>query len=145
MKHEVKTFWKEGLALESTIGDHNIMMDAKPEVGGTNRGPSPKKVMLSALTGCTGMDVLSLLKKMRQDITDFNIHAEADMTSEHPMHYNKINLVYQVEGNNLDEVKVRKAIDLSMERYCGISYMLGKAADITYDLEILDASLKKAV
>lgn len=136
MKHKITTQWKNGMVLESTIGDHTITMDAKPEVGGENKGASPKKIMLSALTGCTGMDVLSLFKKMRQEVTYFNIKAEADLTEEHPVHYGSIRLFYTVRGENLDESKIKKAIDLSMERYCGISYMLGKAADISYDLKI---------
>lgn len=136
MKHKVKTNWIGGLALEAQIEDHKVVMDAKVEVGGENRGASPKKLMLSALTGCTGMDVLSLLKKMRQEVTFFNVEAEATLTEEHPIHYGDIVLSYTIEGTGLDQAKVNKAINLSMERYCGISYMLGKAANITYRLKI---------
>jgi putative redox protein len=92
--------------------------------------------MLSALTGCPGMDVAALLNKMRQDVTDFSMEAKANMTDEHPKHYDKIHITYKFKGNNLDESKIKKAVDLSMERYCGVSYMLSKAAKLSYDIVI---------
>lgn len=134
--HTVETKWVDGLAFSTTIGDHSINMDAKPEVGGRNLGASPKRMLLSALTGCTGMDVVSLFKKMRQDVEDFSIDASAELTEEHPIHYKSIHLKYKVSGTNLDENKVRKAISLSMERYCGISYMLSKATNLDFSVEI---------
>lgn len=136
MEHKVQTNWKDGLTFESDVVGFKITMDAKPEVGGRNLGPNPKPVLLSALTGCTGMDVASLLKKMRQDVTDFSMEAKANMTDEHPKHYDQIHITYKFKGNNLDESKIRKAVDLSMERYCGVSYMLSKAAKLSYDIVI---------
>jgi len=136
MEHKVSTKWKENLAFESDVVGFKINMDAKPEVGGQNTGPNPKPVMLSALTGCTGMDVASLLKKMRQDVTDFSIDASAHMTDEHPKHYDTIHLIYRFSGKDLEESKVKKAVDLSIEKYCGITYMLGQVAKITYDIVI---------
>lgn len=136
MEHKVSTQWKDGLAFESDVVGFNLTMDAKAEVGGENKGPNPKTVMLSALTGCTGMDVASLLKKMRVDVTDFQMNASATMTDEHPKHYNSIHITYQFTGKDIDENKVKKAVDLSMSKYCGITYMLGKTAKITYDIVI---------
>ncbi|QNL21105.1 OsmC family protein [Hyphobacterium sp. CCMP332] len=136
MEHKVNTKWTEGLSFKSDVSGFNIVMDAKPEVGGQDMGPSPKKLMLSSMTGCTGMDVISLLKKMRQEVTDFEIEAEARQTEEHPKHYDKIHITYKFKGNNLDEAKIRKAVNLSLEKYCGISYMLGKAAKIDYEIVI---------
>lgn len=136
MEHKVSTQWKDGLTFESDVVGFKMVMDAKPEVGGQDRGPNPKPVMLSALTGCTGMDVASLMKKMRQDVTDFHIDASAQMTDEHPKHYGSIHIIYKFKGNNLDEAKLKKAVDLSIERYCGITYMLGQVAKITYDIVV---------
>jgi putative redox protein len=136
MEHKVQTNWREGLTFDSEVVGFKMTMDAKPEVGGQDRGPNPKPVMLSAMTGCTGMDVASLMKKMRQDMTDFHIEATAKMTDEHPKHYGEIHMIYRFKGNNLDEAKVKKAVDLSIEKYCGITYMLGKTAKITYDIVI---------
>lgn len=136
MKHNVATSWVDGLTFSSQIGDHRITMDAKPEVGGRNLGPNPKRLMLSALTGCTGMDVVALFKKMRIVVDDFSVSAEAELTEEHPIHYKSIHLIYSVTGRSLDENQIRKAIDLSIERYCGISHMLKKATDLTYDLRL---------
>ena len=136
MEHKVSTQWKDGLTFESEVVGFKMVMDAKPEVGGQDRGPNPKPVMLSALTGCTGMDVASLMKKMRQDMTEFSIEASAQMTDDHPKHYGSIHIIYKFKGNDLDESKVKKAVDLSMEKYCGISYMLSKTAKITYDIII---------
>ncbi|MEQ8359187.1 MAG: OsmC family protein [Cytophagales bacterium] len=136
MEHKVSTKWTEGLSFESDVSGFKVAMDAKPEVGGQNKGPSPKRLMLSSMTGCTAMDVISLLKKMRQEVTDFEIEAEARQTDEHPKHYDKIHITYKFKGNNLDEAKIKKAVNLSLEKYCGISYMLGKAAKIDYDIVI---------
>ena len=136
MEHKVSTQWREGLTFESDVLGFKITMDAKPEVGGQNRGPNPKPVMLSALTGCTGMDVVSLLKKMRQKVTDFRVDASAQMTDDHPRHYGSIHINYFFKGIDLDETKIRKAVDMSLEKYCGITYMLGKTAKISYDILI---------
>ncbi len=136
MKQIVSTKWKKGMTFESDVTGFKIVMDAKPEVGGQNQGPNPKPLLLSALTGCTGMDVASLMKKMRQDVTDFQIEASAQMTVEHPKHYDAIHLVYKFAGNNLHKAKLKKAVDLSMERYCGISYMLSQSSKLTYKIVI---------
>lgn len=136
MEHKVKTQWRDGLTFDAEVVGFKMTMDAKSEVGGQDRGPNPKPVMLSALTGCTGMDVASLMKKMRQEMTEFSIEASAQMTDEHPKHYGSIHIIYRFKGNNLDESKVKKAVDLSIEKYCGITYMLGKTAKITYDIVI---------
>ncbi len=136
MEHKVSTKWTDGMSFESDVAGFKVVMDAKPEVGGQDKGPSPKKLMLSSMTGCTAMDVISLVKKMRQDVTDFQIEAEARQTEEHPKHYDQIHLTYKFKGNDLDESKIKKAVDLSLEKYCGISYMLGKTAKIDYDVMI---------
>lgn len=130
------THWKEGLSFEAEIDEHKIMFDAKPDVGGLNNGAGPKRVMIASLTGCTGMDVASLLTKMRVTVDSFFIEAFTELTEEHPIHYNKIHLLYNFSGTDLDVEKIKKAVKLSQERYCGISYMLGQSSTVTYAIKI---------
>jgi len=85
-KHIIKTEWKGDLAFEADINGHKVMMDAPIEGGGTNLGPSPKKLMLVALSGCTGMDVVSILKKMRVEVEKYSVEVQGDVTEEHPKH-----------------------------------------------------------
>jgi putative redox protein len=115
------------------------MIDAKPEVGGRNLGPSPKKLLLASLAGCTGMDVVSLFKKMRFEVDDFSIEVVGELTDEHPQHYDEIKMIYKVYGKNLEEEKIKKAINLSIEKYCGVSYMLEKSSKLSYEIQILDS------
>jgi putative redox protein len=88
------------------------------------------------LAGCTGMDVVSLLKKMRVEFDEFKIRVAADLTEEHPKYYSKIHLTYEFKGDNIDKTKVEKAINLSQDKYCGVSFMLKKASEITFDIKI---------
>lgn len=132
--HQVNTKWDNGLAFDSQIGDHTVRMDASGEMG-NNSGVSPKKMLLASLSGCTGMDVVSLLNKMRVPFTRLEIDAEGDLRDEHPKVYTEIRLVYRLYGENLDNAKVEKAIDLSQEKYCGVSAMLKKSCPVKYTIE----------
>ncbi len=136
MIKELSTHWKEDLTFESDIDEHKIILDAKPEVGGKNRGPGPKRVLIAALTGCTGMDVASLLKKMRVSPDSFDIEAFTELTEDHPIYYKKIHLVYHFNGTDMNTELIKKAVKLSQERYCGISYMLGQSSELTYAIRI---------
>lgn len=126
----VKTIWKDNMQFDSEINGHHIILDANAEVGGQDKGPRPKGLMLTALTGCTGMDVVSILKKMKVQDYKFWMEADADQTDEHPKYYSKIYLTYNFEGEDLPVEKIKKAVDLSEERYCGVSFMLKKAAEL---------------
>ncbi len=135
MKHTVSTEWKENLKFESHIDNLKLTMAAPPDAGGELEGIPPKKLLLSALAGCTGIDVVSILKKMRIEIEDFRIQVEAELTEEHPKYYHSFHLIYEFKGSNLDEEKLKKAIDLSQERYCGVTKMFGHFAKITYEIK----------
>jgi len=115
---------------------HKIVIDADEKVGGKNLGPRPKALMMVALAGCTGMDVISILKKMRVEVNTFNVRVEGNVTEEHPKQYDAMKLIYEFSGDNLEEEKLRKAIDLSMERYCGVSAVYKKAMQMSYEIEI---------
>ena len=134
MKHTVETKWNKGFAFEANVGGHKIAMDADESIGGGDSGARPKQLMLAALAGCTGIDVISILNKMRVEIEDFDIKIEADVTEEHPKHYNKMNVIYKFRGKDLDREKIQKTIELSQERYCGVSAVYKKAMTITYEI-----------
>ncbi len=136
MKKSINMNWKGDMAFETNLGGHNLIVDALPQVGGNDLGPRPKELMLVALGGCTGMDVVSILKKMRVNLTSFNVCVEANMTEEHPKHYNEIKLVYEFSGDNLETEKLKKAIDLSMERYCGVSAVYKQVMPMNYEIVI---------
>mgnify|MGYP003573611421 CR=1 FL=1 len=126
------------MAFEADVNGHKITIDAAESVGGENRGPRPKPLMLTALAGCTGMDVVSILKKMRVEPEEFNVIVEGDLTEEHPKQYYKMNVIYQFKGNELPLEKLKKAVSLSEERYCGVSALYKKAIEITSEIEIMN-------
>lgn len=122
------------MSFDSVVDGHTITMDANSEVGGQDKGPTPKPMLLTALSGCTGMDIASLLKKMRVEVDDFTIDVSGKLTEEHPKHYEEIHLIYRFAGKDLNKEKIKKAVTLSQERYCGVSYMLGQVAKLTYEV-----------
>ena len=128
----------EGMAFEVGLNGHKFMIDADEKVGGKDSGPRPKALTLASLGGCTGMDVISILRKMRIEPDYFNVAVGAEMTDEHPKYYNKIHVTYSFRGKDLPMDKLEKAVNLSQEQYCGVSAMLGKAATITSEIKILD-------
>lgn len=135
-KRTVSVKWLENMAFETEVNGHRIMLDAEPEVGGHDRGPRPKNLMLSALGGCTAMDVVAILKKMRVEISGLSVKVEGDLTGEHPKHFNRIHVTYIFSGNDLPPDKLRKAVELSEERYCGVSAVYRKAMEITSEIKI---------
>ena len=137
MLHTVNTTWKNKMAFDSQIDNHTFRIDSGGELG-DDSGPSPKKLLLSSLAGCTGMDVVSLLKKMRVSISGFEMDIEADLTEEHPKVYAEIRLVYRFYGINLKKEKIEKTVRLSQEKYCGVSAMLRKSSPINYRIEYVE-------
>ena len=138
MKDAINVNWTGGMSFASEINGHKIVVDAKEEFGGEDKGPRPKALMMLALAGCTGMDVVSILKKMRVELDDFNVRIESELSEEHPKYYTKMHIVYEFKGSNLDMEKLTKAIELSQERYCGVSASYRKAMDLTYEIKILN-------
>jgi putative redox protein len=121
MISRAQTTWQGKMKFDTEVNGHHFMIDAEEKVGGENSGPRPKPLMLASLAGCTGMDVVSILSKMRQEIEYFNVIVEGDTTDEHPKTYYRIHVIYEFRGENLDPEKLEKAISLSEERYCGVS------------------------
>lgn len=128
--------WLDGLAFEAEVTGHKIIMDAEENVGGKDRGPRPKPLMLVALAGCTGMDVISILQKMRVPVEKFRLVVEGDLTSEHPKHFYKMHIIYEFTGKNLPPDKLQQAIELSQDKYCGVSATYKKALELTWEMKI---------
>jgi len=132
----VSTSWLENMSFESEINGHKIIIDAKEEVGGQDRGPRPKTLMLAALGGCTSMDVVSILKKMRIELKSLNVIVEGELSEEHPKRFEKMHVIYEVEGENLPMDKIEKAVSLSEEKYCGVSAVYREVLEITSEIRI---------
>lgn len=137
-REEIKVDWLENMAFKAEVNGHEIMLDAVEGVGGENRGPRPKPLMMVALAGCTGMDVISILKKMRVEVDGFAVRVVGDLTEEHPKHFKKMHVIYEFKGKDLPMDKLEKAINLSEERYCGVSVSYRKAMGITSEIRIVD-------
>ena len=138
-KEIVTTKWLNNMAFESRVNGHRIILDADTEVGGEDRGPRPKTLMLTSLGGCTGMDVISILKKMRVEPEKFNLQVEGDLTEEYPKHYYKIHVIYEFTGKDLPMDKLKKAVELSQDKYCGVSAVYKKAMDLTYEIKVINS------
>ncbi|MDB2385605.1 OsmC family protein [Polaribacter sp.] len=131
----VTTIWKENMQFESdNPSKHTLLIDAGEENGGESKGHRPKALMLSSLAGCSGLDIVSLLEKMRATVTDFKIEVTATLTDEHPKYYNKVKVDYHFTGENLKKDKIKKAVDLSVEKYCGVMEMFRQFATVTTEI-----------
>ena len=117
---------------------HSVLMDGAPEAGGRNLGVRPMEMLLLGLGGCTSFDVVSILKKSRQDLVDCEVEIEAERATEVPKIFTRIHIHFIVSGRALDRTKVKRAVELSADKYCSASRMLEKAAEISHDFEIVD-------
>jgi putative redox protein len=125
------------MAFEAAIREHRILMDANVNSGGSNQGPRPKPLLMASLAGCTGMDVMSILKKMKVEARSLNIRVEGMIAEEHPKIYTSIHLIYEFEGDNLPMDRLKRAVELSQEKYCGVSLSLQKAMPVSWEIKIL--------
>ncbi len=123
---------RDGVELQG----HYFEIDADRTFGGENRGPRPKLLLLAGLDGCTGMDVVAILRKMRQSWGGFYLEVDAETADSHPMIFTDIHIRYVFKGDDLDRSKVERAVSLSREKYCALSAMLGKTADISHEILI---------
>lgn len=138
MNTKVQLSWKEGMSFDAEVNGHHITLDADAAVGGKDAGPRPKPLILVALAGCTGMDVVSILGKMRVELDGFDVEVEASMTEEHPKYFDHFTIIYKFKGKDLPMEKLEKAVNLSQERYCGVSAMLTKSSTIDHKIIIED-------
>lgn len=129
----------EGMTFSATSGTgHTLTLDAASDVGGMNRGPRPMELFLLGLGGCTGMDVISILRKMRQTITGYRIHVTGEQAETHPRIFTSITVEHIVRGQNVNVDSVRRAVELSATRYCSASAMLSKVAKIEERFHVFD-------
>jgi putative redox protein len=132
-----KVTWTSGYQFVGVSkSGHGIVLDS---LEGSNNGPTPMELVLMGLCGCTGMDIISILQKMKKDVRRLWVEAEADRAEEPPKVYTKIHLKYRVEGRGVDAASVEKAVKLSEEKYCSVGAMLSKACPITSEVEIVEA------
>lgn len=129
--------WIDNVSFVAETGSgHAVMMDGPPDHGGRNLAPRPMELLLAGLGGCTAFDVVQILKKARQPVQDCRIEIEAERASEPPAVFTKIHLRYVVSGKGVSEAQVQKAVQLSAEKYCSASVMLGKTAVITHEWRV---------
>lgn len=135
----VQVKWIDGKEFETTTeSGHRVVTDARIQVGGTNHGPSPMELLLASLGSCTGISVVDILRKMRQDITGVEIRVEGVIGGDSvPKTYTDIEVVYVMRGKDISPKAVEDAIHLSKTKYCGISTMLSKSANLTSRFEII--------
>lgn len=134
-----KVTWQGGMQFEATADSgHTVVLDAAPEVGGANNGFRPMELMAMSLAGCTAMDVISILRKKRQEITSFEVKVLAPRASEHPHVFTEMEITYVLRGKGIDPVAVERAMQLSEEKYCPAQSMLRKAAPISLKYEIIE-------
>lgn len=137
MRTQIK--WRTGASFIGETGSgHVLFMDGPPDFGGKNTGPRPMELLLTGLGGCTAFDVVMMLQKLRQDIYDCTVDINATRADSEPKVFTHIHIHFTVYGQSLSEQQVARAIQLSADKYCSASIMLGKAAEISHDYEIIE-------
>ena len=136
MKLDAKIDWQEGLAFQAHLDGFDFVIDGTPEAGGRNLGPRPKGLTLVSLLGCTGMDVISILGKMKVKVEKFEVTAEAQLAEEHPKKILAIKVIYAFTGANLTAKPLQKAIALSEEKYCGVRATLMPTVNISHEIMV---------
>jgi putative redox protein len=129
--------WTGGMAFVGETGEgHRVLLDAAQSVGGAGAAPRPTELVLIGLGGCTGMDVVSILRKMQQPLASLAMSIQAERAGEHPKVFTAVYLVYRLTGEGLEPVKVRRAVALSLEKYCTVANLLNKTAVLSYRIEL---------
>ena len=137
---ETRLRWAgEAAFIGETSTGHTVVLDGPPEGGGRNLGPRPMEMLLLSMGACSSYDVVSILKKFRQEVIDCDVQINARRAEDHPKIFTDIHLHFTVTGKGLSEKNIERAIQLSAEKYCSASIMLGAMANITHDFEIIEA------
>lgn len=135
--HLVTTTFNTNMAFTADINGHKVLMDTIADDGGEDSGPSPKKLMLASLAGCTGIDIVSILNKMKVEFTDFSIGVHAALSAEHPKIYNYVKITYKIKVAEENKSKMIKAVSLSTETYCGVFAMFKTFAKMDTEIDYL--------
>ena len=135
--HSVTTVFNDHMAFTAAINGHKVRMDTTADDGGEDSGPSPKRMMLASLAGCTGIDIVSILNKMKVAFSDLSIGVHAALTAEHPKTYNHVKITYTIKLAEEDKSKMIKAVSLSTEKYCGVFAMFKTFAKMDTEIDYL--------
>lgn len=135
--HNVTTVFNQHMSFTADIDGHKITMDDPSDEISDNSGPSPKRMMLASLAGCTGIDIVSILNKMKVEFSNFSIHVHAALTNEHPRIYNLVKITYKIKLAEEDKPKMIKAVNLSTEKYCGVFAMFKNFAKMDTEIDYL--------
>ena len=139
MSTTAKISWVEGALFVAEAGSgHTITMDGSPDVGGRNLASRPMEVVLMGMGGCTAIDVVSMLKKQRQDIEGVEVAMIAERADDHPKVFTSVKLVYTVRGRKLNRALIERAVSLSDEKYCSATAMVRKSAEITHEVVLVE-------
>ncbi|MBS1589798.1 MAG: OsmC family protein [Bacteroidetes bacterium] len=134
MKHEIDAQWMGNMQFNALVNGHTIIMDAPERVGGEDNGPIPKPFVLTALSGCTGMDVIALLRKQGKELQELNLKVSGEISKQQPIEYVAAHLVYEMKGNEEDKQAAFDAVMTSQEKICGVSSMLKKIMPVTWQI-----------
>ena len=134
MTHKIETQWMGKMQFNALVNGHTIIMDAPERVGGDDHGPIPKPLVLTALSGCTAMDVVALLRKAGIEMKDFSVTVTGEITKQHPIEYISMHLVYSFSGLETDKTQALEAVMTSQEKLCGVSSMMKKIMPVTWDV-----------
>lgn len=134
MKHEIETMWMGKMQFNALVNDHTIIMDAPERVGGEDQGPIPKPFILTALAGCTGMDVVALLKKQNKPLQSLNLRVSGEISKQAPIEYVAIHIIYEMLGQEEYVDEVLDSVMYSQEKACGVSHMLKKIMPVTWQI-----------
>ncbi len=130
--HEIETQWMGKMQFNALVNGHTIIMDGPERVGGEDNGPIPKPFVLTALSGCTGMDIVSILRKLRKEVKELNMIVTGELSAQQPIEYTAMHIVYDFKGDEACKDAALNAVNLSQEKYCGVSHMLKKALPVTW-------------
>ena len=134
MKHQIDTQWMGKMQFNALVNGHTIIMDAPERVGGEDQGPIPKPFVLTALSGCTGMDVIALLRKQGRELDSFQLQVSGEISKQAPIEYISAHIVYTMEGKEEDKQAAFDAVMLSQEKLCGVSHMLKRIMPVTWEI-----------
>ncbi|MBS1575222.1 MAG: OsmC family protein [Bacteroidetes bacterium] len=133
-QHTIETMWMGKMQFNSLVNGHTIIMDAPERVGGEDQGPIPKPFVLTALSGCTGMDIVSILRQQGRELKELNIKVTGELSKQKPIEYLSMHIVYDFRGDELYKEAALDAVTVSQEKYCGVSHMLRKAIPVTWEV-----------
>jgi putative redox protein len=133
-QHIIETQWMGKMQFNALINGHTIIMDGPEKVGGEDSGPIPKPFVLTALSGCTGMDIVSILRKSRKEVKELNMIVTGELSTQQPIEYTAMHIVYDFKGDKAYKDAALNAVNLSQEKYCGVSHMLKKALPVTWEV-----------